>query len=82
MPSSLGLIESTDGTQTWDTVALLGDADLHAIEPVGDRLYAYDSTSGSLLTTTDRKNWSTISTQPLYDLAADPADPNTEASRV
>lgn len=77
LPSSLGLIESTDGAQTWDTVSLLGDADLHAIEPVGDRIYAYDSTSGSLLTTTDRKNWSTISTQPLYDLAADPADPNT-----
>lgn len=77
LPSSLGLIESTDGAQTWDTVSLLGDADLHAIEPVGDRIYAYDSASGSLLTTTDRKNWTTISTQPFYDLAADPADPST-----
>ena len=75
LPSSLGLIESTDGAKTWDTVSLLGDADLHAIEPVGDRIYAYDSTTGSLLLTTDRKNWTTISTQPLYDLAANPADP-------
>ena len=77
LPSSLGLIESTDGAETWDTVSLLGDADLHAIEPAGDRIYAYDSTSGSLVTTTDRKNWTTISTQPLYDLAANPADPDT-----
>lgn len=77
LPSSLGLIESTDGAETWDTVSLLGDADLHAIEPAGDRIYAYDSVSGSLLATTDRKNWATISTQPLYDLAADPTDPNT-----
>ena len=77
LPSSLGLIESTDGAQTWDTVSLLGEADLHAIEPVGDRIYAYDAISGSLLTTTDQKNWITISTQPLYDLAADPTDPDT-----
>lgn len=77
LPSSLGLVESTDGAETWDAVSLLGDADLHAIEPVGDRIYAYDSTGGSLLMTTDRKNWTTISTQPLYDLAANPADPTT-----
>lgn len=77
LPASLGLIESRDGAETWDTVSLLGDADLHAIEPVGDRIYAYDSVSGSLLTTTDRTSWTTISTQPLYDLAADPADPDT-----
>jgi hypothetical protein len=77
LPSSLGLIESTDGAQTWETVSLLGEADLHAIEPVGDRIYAYDAISGSLLTTTDRKNWATITTQPLYDLAADPTDPDT-----
>lgn len=77
LPSSLGLIESTDGAETWDTVSLLGDADLHAIEPAGNRIYAYDSVSGSLLATTDRKNWTTISTQPLYDLAADPTNPNT-----
>jgi len=69
--------ESTDGAETWDTVSLLGEADLHAIEPVGDRIYAYDATSGSLVSTTDRKNWTTISTQPLYDLAANPTDPNT-----
>lgn len=77
LPSSLGLIESTDGAETWDTVSLLGDADLHAIEPAGDRIYAYDSVSGSLLATTDRKTWTTISTQPLYDLAADPTNPKT-----
>ena len=77
LPASLGLIESTDGAETWDTVSLLGDADLHAIEPAGDRIYAYDSVSGSLLTTIDRKNWTTISTQPIYDLAANPADPDT-----
>lgn len=77
LPASLGLIESTDAGETWDAVSLLGDADLHAIEPVGERIYAFDSVSGSLLTTTDRRSWTTISTGPLIDLAADPADPDT-----
>lgn len=71
LPASLGLIESTDGAETWQAVSMQGDADLHAIEPVGDRIYAYDSHTGSLITTTNR------ATQPLYDLAANPADPAT-----
>lgn len=77
LPPSLGLIESTDGAETWEAVSLQGDADLHAIESVGDRIYAYDSHTGSLITTNDRTDWETISTQPLYDLAARPKDPET-----
>ncbi|HXH80336.1 F510_1955 family glycosylhydrolase [Nocardioides sp.] len=77
LPSSLGLIESTDGAETWDAVSLLGDADLHAIEPVGDRIYAYDSHTGALITTTNRADWDTIATLPIYDLAANPDDPAT-----
>jgi len=77
LPSSLGLIESTDGAQSWEAVSLLGDADLHAIEPVGDRIYAYDSHTGSLITTTNRTDWDTLATFPIYDLAANPDDPAT-----
>jgi hypothetical protein len=77
LPSSLGLIESTDGAETWHSVSMQGHADLHAIEPVDDRIYAYDSHTGSLIVTTDRTNWRTIATQPLYDLAANPDDPGT-----
>lgn len=77
LPSSLGLIESTDSGETWDAVSLLGDADLHAIEPVGERIYAYDSLTGSLITTANRRDWETITTQPLYDLAANPDAPET-----
>jgi hypothetical protein len=77
LPSSLGLIESTDRAETWKAVSLSGDADLHAIEPVGERIYAYDAVSGSLLMTIDRKDWTMISTQPVYDLAANPAELGT-----
>ena len=77
LPASLGLIESIDGAETWRAVSMQGDADLHAIESVGDRIYAYDSQTGALMVTTDRTDWDTISTQPLYDLAANPDDPTT-----
>lgn len=77
LPASLGLIESTDGANTWAPVSLQGKADFHAIEPVGGRIYAYDSQSGSLLTSDDKKTWDTISNQPIYDLAADQIDPDT-----
>lgn len=77
LPTSLGLIESTDAAESWQAVSLLGDADLHAIEPVADRIYAYDSHSGALIVTDDRKRWETIASSPLLDLAANPDDPNT-----
>ncbi|WP_372729139.1 F510_1955 family glycosylhydrolase [Nocardioides sp.] len=77
LPGSLGLLESTDGAETWDSLSLMGEADFHALEGVGDRVYGYDSHSGSLMTTTDRVTWQTISRQPVFDLAADPAEPDT-----
>ena len=76
LPTSLGLIESTDGAETWRPVSLLGNADLHAIEAVEDHIYAFDSLSGELIVTTDRKRWKTIARAALVDLAADPADPD------
>lgn len=77
LPSSLGLIESSDAAQTWQPLSLQGDADFHSIEAVGERIYAYDSHSGALMVSDDRASWDRISTQPLFDLAADPTDPES-----
>ena len=64
LPPHLGLIESTDAAQTWQHQSLQGEADFHALEVVGDRIYGYDATSGRLMTTTDRTTWETIATGP------------------
>jgi hypothetical protein len=77
LPSSLGLIESTDSAKTWESVSLSGDADFHAIEAVGNHIYGLDSHTSALLVSTDRNNWDTIAKQPLLDLAANPAAPET-----
>ena len=76
LPPHLGLIESTDAAETWKHLSLQGEADFHALEVVGDRIYGYDATSGRLMTTTDRTTWETIATGPYVDLAAWPSRPD------
>lgn len=77
LPPLLGLIESTDAAETWDPVSLLGEADLHAIEAVGDYVYALDAATQSLVVTTDRQRWDNIFSAPFLDIASNPADPET-----
>ncbi len=75
LPGQLGLIESTDTAKTWTALSLQGEADLHAIEPAGDRIYAYDSVAGALITSQNRRDWTVMERRSLLDLAADPTDP-------
>ena len=70
LPVQLGLLESRDGAETWRPVALSGEADFHALQATGNRLWGYDSVSGRLLTTTDRQEWTAITVgKPFVDLA-------------
>ena len=74
LPPQLGLIESRDGAETWQAVSLQGQADLHAIEVLGDSLLAYDATNRSLIVSDDRQTWRTLDQRPLVDLAVNPSD--------
>jgi len=76
LPPHLGLIESTDTGETWQSLSLQGEADFHALEVVGDRLYGYDATSGRLMTTTDRESWTTIADGQFVDIAVEPSRPD------
>jgi hypothetical protein len=73
LPPHLGLIESTDAAETWKPLSLQGEADFHAIEIVGDRIYGYDATGGQLMTTTDRETWKPVTTGQYIDLATLPS---------
>lgn len=70
LPSHLGLIESTDAGESWTPLALQGEADFHILEPAGDVLYAYDSTTSRLLSTEDRKQFDEVLTGNLISVAA------------
>ena len=75
LPVHLGLIESTDAARSWEPISLLGEADFHALEAAGDRMYGYDSIDSRLVVTEDHKEWRTLAQVPIADLAADPSDP-------
>lgn len=73
-PGLLGLIESTDGGETWQPLSLAGEADFHGLAVVDETLYGWDSTSGGLMATTDHRSWETRSTVDLLGFAVDPSD--------
>jgi photosystem II stability/assembly factor-like uncharacterized protein len=76
-PPNLGLIESTDGGESWEEVSLAGEADFHVLRYAHDRIYAYNGLSGELmLSDDDGETWTTRRPPAaVIDLAVDPDDP-------
>jgi hypothetical protein len=74
-PPLLGLIESTDGGQSWTPLSLRGKADFHAIESAHDSIYAYDSTSETFMVSDDGETWDRRSQLVILDFAVSPEDP-------
>jgi hypothetical protein len=74
-PGNLGLIESTDGGKTWETVSLEGKADFHTLEARHGRVFGHSG--GQLMVSEDKKTWDERATIPLIDLAVSPDDPDT-----
>jgi hypothetical protein len=80
LPPHLGLIESTDGGETWEPRALLGEADFHVLRVGGDSgefVYGFDATNARLLASSDGgATWEERATPGfLVDLVPDPTDP-------
>lgn len=73
-PPHLGLIESTDGADTWQTRSLSGEVDFHALEAKHEQVYGYDSQTGQLMVSTDEKTWDRRAQLPLADIAVSPDD--------
>lgn len=74
-PGLLGLLRSTDGGSTWQSLSLRGEGDLHELVPVGDELLTWDATSSEVMLSKDLQSWESRSTvDDLTDLAVDPDD--------
>lgn len=74
-PANLGLIESTDGGQSWTTVSLEGEADFHALEARHGLVYGYNA--GYLMVSDDAQSWEQRGALPLADFAVSPSDPDS-----
>jgi len=69
MPDPVGLIRSTDGAETWETVSLTGEVDFHALAIDGGQV-AGSATAGELLYSADGgATWSTIAQGEATSLA-------------
>lgn len=75
-PTSLGLIESTDGGWTWETRSLGGEVDFHGLAFAHDRVYGWDSSTGRFMVSADKREWDTRGTLDLFAFAVSPDDPD------
>ncbi|MEO2097223.1 MAG: F510_1955 family glycosylhydrolase [Brachybacterium sp.] len=73
LPNPMGLIESTDGGETWQELSRQGESDFHAMAVSSEGVIGFD---GTLRLTPDGQEWSEVDEQiqPAH-LAASPQDP-------
>ncbi|MGH3775984.1 MAG: F510_1955 family glycosylhydrolase [Pseudonocardiaceae bacterium] len=74
-PSNVGLIESTDGGRSWQTLSLAEQADFHTLETSNGLVYG--SNAGQLMVSKDGRTWDTRVRIALADLAVSPEDQET-----
>ena len=72
----LGLIRSTDGGHSWDSVSLLGEVDFHALTIAGSTIVGGDATTGRFLASDDDGDtWDERGSVDLISVAAHRHDP-------
>ena len=78
LPPQLGLQRSTDAGRSWESVSLLGEADLHVLRAAGRRIFGLDSGTGALLVSTDGgRMWERRTPPPAtFDIVVDPGEPD------
>ncbi|HEX8084022.1 MAG TPA: YCF48-related protein [Solirubrobacteraceae bacterium] len=79
LPPYLGYMRTDDAGKTWRVISRLGEADLHQIRRIHDRLYAFDAVLGAILISgDDGKTWTERFTprQLVLDFVVDPEDPD------
>lgn len=77
LPPRLGLIESTDGGESWQPLSLAGEADFHTLHAAHGNVYGYEAGSGEFMVSDDRVEWETRSRLAMRDFAVSPTDPDT-----
>jgi hypothetical protein len=77
-PPHFGLVESTDGGQSWQDLGGLGENDFHALAPTADGLYGAEATTGTIWFLGLDGVWEQRGAMEARDLAVDPTDPTRQ----
>jgi hypothetical protein len=83
LPPFLGLIESSDAGESWQSISLQGEADFHALEARGDRVYGFgydwESRDPQFLVSSDAgESWEPREfPEEFLSVAVHPADADT-----
>jgi hypothetical protein len=73
LPDPMGLIESTDGGETWQEVSRQGESDFHAMAASSEGIIGFD---GTLRFTPDGEEWTEVDTdRHVAHLSASPDGP-------
>jgi len=75
-PPHLGLVESTDGGQSWTSLSLEGEADFHALDYRHGLTYGLDSGSQRVMVSGDQRRWDRRAAISAVDIAVSPQNPN------
>ena len=75
-PAALGLIESTDGGQSWASLSLRGEVDFHSLDYRHGMVYGVDSGSQTVMVSADKRTWDRRAAISAVDIAVSPRNPN------
>lgn len=72
LPNPVGLIESTDGGETWESLSLSGESDFHTLGAAGEQVYGFN---GQLVGSDNGRDWTPGAGDVApASLAVDPED--------
>jgi hypothetical protein len=71
-PPHLGLIESTNGGQSWTSVSMTGEADFHSLDYRHGVVYGLDSRTQTVMVSADKHTWDQRATISAVDIAVSP----------
>ncbi|MDD7921266.1 F510_1955 family glycosylhydrolase [Actinomycetospora callitridis] len=74
-PNPLGLVRSTDGGLSWQTIALSGEVDFHALAQGPGGIYGVDAEGSVRFSQDGGVRWEAWPAPPALDVAADPHRP-------
>ncbi|ORB62822.1 F510_1955 family glycosylhydrolase [Mycolicibacterium tusciae] len=75
-PPHLGLIETTDGGQSWTSVSMAGEADFHALDYRHGLVYGLNSRTQTVMVSADKRAWDQRAAISAVDIAVSPHNAN------